>query len=49
MLTVLTVSIVLFRKAGNNRLHLPLVDCPKNISESTVDKMEQSYFATGFM
>ena len=49
MLTVFTVSIVLFRKTGNHRFHLPLVDCPKNISESTIDKMEQSYFATGYM
>ena len=49
MLTVFTVSIVLFRKTGNPRSCLPLVDGPKNISASTVDKMEQSYFATGYM
>ena len=49
MLTDFTVSMVLFRKAGNNKSCLPLVDCPKKISESTIDKMEQSYFATGYM
>ena len=49
MLTVFTVSIVLFRKTRNHRSCLPLADCPENISESTIDKMEQSYFATGYM
>jgi hypothetical protein len=49
MLKVFEVSKVLFRKTKNHRPCLPLLDCPKNISESTVDKMEQSYFATGYM
>ncbi len=49
MLTVFTVSIILFREIGNHRSCLSIVDCPQNISESTIDKMEQSYFATGYM
>ncbi|MFT4578952.1 MAG: hypothetical protein ACI9UO_001779 [Nitrospinales bacterium] len=49
MLKVFAVSKVLFRKMENHRYCLPLLDCHQKISESTIDKMEQSYFATGYM
>lgn len=47
---MLVVSTVTFcRKVENDGASLTLVDCPRIISESIVDKMEQSYFATGYM
>ncbi len=49
MLTPYTIPILLFPIVVKTRVFLPVADCPQNISESIVDKLEQSYFATGYM
>jgi|FLOH01.1.fsa_nt_gi hypothetical protein len=49
MSTFFAISIVFSRQIGNVGSLLSPADCPKNISPSIIDKLEQSYFATGYM
>lgn len=49
MFTFVTVSIILFRKNGNAWSFTAATNHPTHISPSIIDKLEQSYFATGYM
>ena len=49
MFTFITVSIVFPLKNGDAGSSLSAADRLKIISPSIIDKLEQSYFATGYM
>ena len=49
MLTVNCISVALFQKAGKTRSFRLRSKCSSLISVGTIDKLEQSFFATGYM
>ncbi|MBC8283887.1 MAG: hypothetical protein H8E32_08750 [Nitrospinae bacterium] len=49
MFTASFISVMLFQKAGKTRSFFPRRKGSNLTSMGTVDKLEQSFFATGYM